>query len=60
MEKDAFVMHDAAPFLDGKYTVFGKLTKGEEVIDKIVNAPRNAQDRPKEPTRIKKITIEEK
>ena len=55
-----FIMHDAAPFLDRQYTVFGKLTQGEEVIDKIVNAPRNASDRPHEPTTIKKITIEEK
>ncbi|MEO6435268.1 MAG: peptidylprolyl isomerase, partial [Tepidisphaeraceae bacterium] len=55
-----FVMHAAAPFLDNQYTVFGKLTKGDEVIDKIVNAPRNAQDRPNEPTKIKTIKIEEK
>ena len=55
-----FVMHQAAPFLDNQYTVFGRLKSGEEVIDKIVNAPRNAQDRPNEPTEIKKITIEEK
>jgi peptidyl-prolyl cis-trans isomerase B (cyclophilin B) len=55
-----FVMHQAAPFLDRQYTVFGKLKSGQEVVDKIVNAPRNAQDRPNNPTKIKKITIEEK
>jgi peptidyl-prolyl cis-trans isomerase B (cyclophilin B) len=55
-----FVMHDAYPSLDGKYTVFGKVTKGLEVIDKIVNAPRNENDRPNEPTKIKSIKIEEK
>jgi cyclophilin family peptidyl-prolyl cis-trans isomerase len=55
-----FVMHQAAPFLDGQYTVFGKLKSGEEVVDKIVNAPRNAQDRPNNPTTIKSIKIEEK
>jgi peptidyl-prolyl cis-trans isomerase B (cyclophilin B) len=55
-----FVMHARAPHLDGKYTAFGKVTKGLEVIDKIVNAPKNDEDRPNEPVHIKKITIEEK
>jgi len=56
-----FVMHGRAEHLDGKYTAFGKVTKGLEVIDKIVNAPRDeSNDRPKEPVHIKKITIEEK
>src|SRR4051812_12416879 len=55
-----FVMHGRAAHLDGKYTAFGKVTKGLEVIDKIVNAPKDDNDRPKEPVKIKKITIEEK
>ena len=55
-----FVMHADSPHLDGQYTGFGKVTSGVEVIDKIVNAPRNANDRPKNPTKINKITIEEK
>ena len=55
-----FVMHASAPHLDGKYTAFGKVTKGLETIDKIVNAPADAGDRPTNPVKIKKITIEEK
>jgi peptidyl-prolyl cis-trans isomerase B (cyclophilin B) len=55
-----FVMHARAPHLDNKYTVFGKVTKGLEVIDKIVNAPKDDNDRPEKPVKIKKITIEEK
>jgi peptidyl-prolyl cis-trans isomerase B (cyclophilin B) len=55
-----FVMHGRSPHLDGKYTAFGKVTKGLEVIDKIVNAPKDENDRPNEPVKIKKITIEEK
>lgn len=55
-----FLMHADAPFLDGQYTAFGKATSGLEVIDKIVNLPRNASDRPHNPAKINKVTIEEK
>ena len=55
-----FVMHGRAPHLDNQYTVFGKVTKGVETIEKIVTAPRDAEDRPTEPVKIKKVTIEEK
>ncbi|MBR6728244.1 MAG: peptidylprolyl isomerase [Clostridia bacterium] len=32
-----FVMHEAAPYLDGQYAAFGKVTEGEEIIDQIAN-----------------------
>jgi len=35
-----------APFLDGGYTVFGQLTEGMEVLDKIASAPTDARNRP--------------
>src|SRR3954471_22204466 len=41
-----FIMHAAAPFLDGKYSAFGKVTEGMETVDKIVNAPKDGRDRP--------------
>jgi cyclophilin family peptidyl-prolyl cis-trans isomerase len=34
------------PFLDGEYTVFGKVIKGLEVIDKIAQQPMDDKDRP--------------
>jgi peptidyl-prolyl cis-trans isomerase B (cyclophilin B) len=37
-----FICHGPAPFLDGKYTGFGKLTEGMEVLDKIANTPVKA------------------
>jgi len=44
-------------FLDKQYTVFGQVTKGMDVADKIVSASRNAQDRPDSPTTIEKVVI---
>ena len=55
-----FLMHADAPFLNGQYTAFGKATSGLEVIDKIVNLPRDRNDRPNNPAKINKVTIEEK
>jgi cyclophilin family peptidyl-prolyl cis-trans isomerase len=52
-----FICVADAGFLDKQYTVFGEVTKGMEVADKIVSAPRNNQDRPNDPTAITKIVI---
>ena len=41
-----FICVAAAPFLDGKYTVFGEVVKGIEVADKIVSQPRDGNDNP--------------
>jgi peptidyl-prolyl cis-trans isomerase B (cyclophilin B) len=55
-----FIMHADSPFLDRQYTAFGMVTSGMETVDKIVNAPRDRNDRPNTPTTINKVTIEEK
>ena len=57
-----FVMHKAAPHLDGQYAGFGKVIEGDEVIDKIANVPTGnygyyMQDVPRTPVVIE--TIEE-
>jgi len=52
-----FIMVAAYPSLDGKYTVFGHVLKGQDVADKIALVPRNGQDRPNTPVVIKSITI---
>ena len=54
-----FVMHADYP-LPPDYTIFGKLSSGEEVVDKIANAPKGRNDRPNQPVAIQSITIEEK
>jgi cyclophilin family peptidyl-prolyl cis-trans isomerase len=53
-----FVMHADYP-LPPNYTIFGKLTAGEDVVDKIANAPVGAQDRPNEPVSIESIEVSE-
>ena len=41
-----FICVADARFLDNKYTVFGKVVSGLDVVDAIVNAPRDAKDNP--------------
>lgn len=53
-----FVMH-ADYALPPNYTIFGKLTEGEAVIDTIATARTGSQDRPVEPVEIRSIAIEE-
>jgi len=43
-----FIVVEDSRFLDRKYTVFGEVTKGIGVADKIVNLPRDERDNPKE------------
>ena len=53
-----FVMH-ADYNLPPNYTIFGRLTSGEDVLDKIAAAPTGAQDRPIEPAMINGVEITE-
>ena len=53
-----FVMHSDYG-LPPNYTIFGKLTAGEEVVDAIASARTDANDRPAEPTRIERVEINE-
>jgi peptidyl-prolyl cis-trans isomerase B (cyclophilin B) len=43
-----FIVVEDSRFLDGKYSVFGEVTKGIGVADKIVNLARDERDNPKE------------
>jgi len=52
-----FICVADAGFLDRQYTAFGEVTKGMDVADKIVAAPRDANDRPNSPTTIEKVVI---
>jgi peptidyl-prolyl cis-trans isomerase B (cyclophilin B) len=52
-----FIVVKDATFLDGQYTAFGEVVSGMEVADKIVNAPRGANDLPNQPVHIKKAVL---
>lgn len=57
-QKEKYTTMGGAPFLDGDYTVFGKVIKGMEVVDKIAEQPRNSSNRPTEDIRMF-VTVEE-
>ena len=48
-----FICHGAPKFLDGQYTAFGKLIKGDDVLEKIATTPTTPPDRP-----IKRMNVE--
>jgi cyclophilin family peptidyl-prolyl cis-trans isomerase len=51
------VTADACPWLDGKHTVFGRVTSGQDVVDAISNVDRDERDRPREPVVIESIDL---
>ena len=53
-----FIMHKAAPHLDGEYAAFGKVTEGMDIVNKIAEVPTDYSDRPLDPQKIKKVTVE--
>ncbi len=53
-----FLMHEAAPHLDGAYASFGKVTEGMDIVDKIACVPTDARDCPLQPQRIAKMTVD--
>jgi cyclophilin family peptidyl-prolyl cis-trans isomerase len=55
-----FICHqDLTGRLPKNYTLFGQVTKGMDVVDEIVGAPRNSRDLPNDPVAITGITIHE-
>lgn len=53
-----FIMVADADSLDGEYAAFGKVTEGMDVVDNIVNAQRDQQDKPLKDQKMKQITID--
>ena len=53
-----FIMHANAPHLDGDYAAFGKLTEGEDVLDKIATCDTDWNDRQLQPQVMMTVTVE--
>jgi cyclophilin family peptidyl-prolyl cis-trans isomerase len=51
------VTTEAAPWLDGKHTVFGRVTDGMDVVDTISELPRDARDKPHDDVVIESVTL---
>lgn len=52
-----FITLAATPWLNGKHTIFGQVTKGQEVVDKIGQSETNSQDKPLQDITINQIRI---
>ncbi len=53
-----FICVGNASFLDGKYSVFGEVTSGIEVVDQIVSQPRDKKDNPNDRVEMKVKVVE--
>ncbi len=52
------VTTDAAPWLDGKHTVFGQVTSGMEAVDAIESRQTDGRDRPVDDVLIERVELE--
>ena len=53
-----FIMHKAAPHLDGAYAAFGKVTEGMDAVNRIAEVRTDYSDRPMKEQKIKRMTVE--
>lgn len=53
-----FIMHQAAPHLDGAYAAFGKIIEGMDVVNKIAEMPTDYMDRPLEDQVMESVTVD--
>jgi len=53
-----FIVTADSTFLDRQYTVFGEVTEGLDVVDKIVNLKRDGNDCPLEKVQMIRVTVE--
>lgn len=53
-----FIMHKAAPHLDGQYAAFGKVIDGMDIVNRIAETDTDFSDKPLDPQVMKSVTVE--
>ncbi len=53
-----FVTVAATPWLDNRHTIFGEVVEGQDVTVKILQVPRDSNDRPRTPVVLERVRIE--
>ncbi len=53
-----FIMHKAAPHLDGQYAAFGKVTEGMDTVNKIAETDTDYSDRPFDVQKMARVTVD--
>ena len=53
-----FIMHKAAPHLDGEYAAFGKIIEGMDIVNKIAETDTDFSDRPLNEQKMASVTVE--
>ena len=56
-QKRIYTTEGGCPHLDGEYTIFGQVTEGMNVVEKIVNVPTDERERPMREVYVKRVTV---
>ena len=55
--REAYMTQGGTPHLDGSYTVFGEVTEGLDVVERIQDVATDESDRPLQPVLILRATV---